>query len=64
VDYLIPVTLLNYLVNEKESKRAQESEEGDEEGGDTEEQREKKARKRVLLTAYFCDCRHNEQKRR
>ena len=31
-----------------ESKRAQESGEGDEEGGDSEEQREKKARKRVF----------------
>jgi condensin complex subunit 2 len=31
----------------QESKRANESEEGDEEGGDTEEQREKKARKRA-----------------
>jgi hypothetical protein len=34
-----------------ESKRAQESEEGDEEGGDSEEQREKKARKRVSPNA-------------
>ena len=45
-----------------ESKRAQESEDGEEEGGDSEEQREKKARKRVSPLLCRFDFRRNERK--
>ncbi len=45
-----------------ESKRAQETEEGDEEGGDNEEQREKKARKRVTSLSMYLIFRRNELK--